>query len=182
MLQNTIWRLRNSRFTYMCIAYSICKRKMDEETSMPFFQWRMKAVVDGRKSSIAGEMTLTKRLEARKWRIIVHARRWSTTGYRTVRIRRCVDADRLGFQSFYRVFSRVVGVAWFTQTRLVCQYEYLLLVHECLSLIQVIRNSESFCVFCSFHQGLFSMRWVGACIKSFFRFFFSFKIKDCQTC
>lgn len=72
----------------------------------------------------------------------------------------------------YRVFSRVVGVAWFTQTRLVCQYEYLLLEHECLSLIQVIRNSESLCVCCSFHQDLFSLRWVDACVKSFFAFSF----------
>lgn len=108
-------RLRkNSWLTYINIyilhivyAYSI---KMDEETSMPFFQW-MKTVVDGRKSSIAGEMTLTERLEARKWRIIVHARRWSTTGYRTVRIRRCVDADRLGFQSFFIVCFHVLLVS-----------------------------------------------------------------------
>lgn len=64
-----------------------------------------------------------------------------------------------------------VGVAWFTQTRLVCQYEYLLLEHECLSLIQVIRNSESLCVCCSFHQDLFSLRWVDAYVKSFFAFF-----------
>lgn len=42
------------------------KKNIDEETSMPFFQWRMKAIVGGRKSSIAGEMILTKRLEARK--------------------------------------------------------------------------------------------------------------------